>query len=66
MIKVEEIEKAIEALPDMEFEKLREWFAEKDWKKWDREIENDSENGKLEFLVKEARDAKMHGKLKDL
>jgi hypothetical protein len=50
MIKVKEIEKAIEALPEMEFEKLREWFAEKDWKKWDSEIKSDSEAGKLDFL----------------
>lgn len=66
MTKVEEIEKAIENLPDQEYENLREWFVEKDWEKWDREIEKDSEAGKLDFLVKEARDAKMYDKLRDL
>jgi hypothetical protein len=39
---------------------------EKDWEKWDRQIEEDSKAGKLDFLVKEALEAKKRGHLKDL
>jgi len=43
---------------------LREWFSKKDWDKWDREIEADFQSGKLNLLVKEAKDSKNYGKLK--
>jgi hypothetical protein len=66
MTKIEEIEKAIEALPEQDFEKLRTWFSEKEWGEWDREIKSDSESGKLSFLVNEAKDSKRYGKLRDL
>lgn len=33
---------------------------------WDNEIKADSDAGKLDFMVKEAGDAKKYGKLKDL
>lgn len=45
---------------------MRKWFSEKDWEKWDRQIEADSGTGKLDFLIKEAFDEKMKGKLKEL
>ena len=41
-------------------------FPRKIGGKWDRQIEMDSESGKLDFLVKEALDEKHMGKLKDL
>ena len=66
MLKVDEIKKAIESLPEKDFVQLRHWFSEKDWKKWDRQIEADSGAGKLDFLVKEALDEKRERKLKDL
>ena len=66
MSKVNEIKSAIESLPEKEYVELRNWFSEKDWEKWDRQIEMDSESGKLDFLVKEALDEKHIGKLKDL
>jgi len=37
---------------------------EKEWKKWDKQIAEDSREGKLDFLVKEARKAKEERKLK--
>ncbi len=58
MSKVEEIETAIESLSEEEFRRLRKWFSEKDWEKWDRQIEADSEAGKLDFLIREAIDEK--------
>lgn len=66
MSKVEEIEAAIESLSDEEYVRLRKWFSEKDWEKWDRQIDADSESGKLDFLIKEALDEKAKGKLKEL
>lgn len=66
MANVDEIKTAIESLPEEEFVQLREWFSEKDWEKWDRQIEKDSESGKLDFLIEEAFEEKRTGKLKDL
>ena len=53
-VEIDEIKTAIESLPETDFVKLREWFSEKDWGKWDRQIERDSESGKLDFLIEEA------------
>lgn len=66
MPKVDEIKEAIEALPEEEYVQLRQWFSEKDWEKWDRQIETDSESGQLDFLIREALDEKAKGKLKEL
>lgn len=54
MPKVDEIKAAIEALQEEDYIQLRNWFSEKDWEKWDRQIEADSGTGKLDFLIKEA------------
>jgi len=66
MSKVERIQTEIESLSDEEYSKLREWFSERDWGKWDRQIEEDSGSGKLDFLIKEALDEKSKGNLKEL
>jgi hypothetical protein len=66
MSKLREIEMAIDALPDEEYGEFRRWFLERDWAKWDRRIEADSASGKLEFLVREAQEAKGKGTLKRL
>jgi hypothetical protein len=66
MTKVEEIEKAIESLPKKDFKKILEWFSGKKWDEWDNEIKSDSDAGKLNFLVREAGEARKYGKLKDL
>ncbi|MBW1927519.1 MAG: hypothetical protein JRJ13_00005 [Deltaproteobacteria bacterium] len=66
MPSVEEILSSIESLSREEFARLREWFYERDWERWDREIEEDSRSGKLDFLVKEALTEKVDGKLKEL
>ena len=66
MSRVEEIQAAIESLPQEEYVRLREWFTERDWEAWDKEIESDSKSGRLDFLVKEAMDEKANGKLKEL
>jgi hypothetical protein len=45
---------------------FRRWFLDRDWEKWDCEIETDSENGKLDFLLQEAAEAKKGGVLQEL
>ncbi len=66
MSNVEEILSSIESLSKEDFVRLREWFFERDWERWDKEIEYDSKSGKLDFLVKEASSEKKDGKLKEL
>ena len=66
MSKVEKLKIEIETLPKDEFTELIRWLSDKDWERWDRDIEADSEAGKLDFLVREATDAKAKGTLKDL
>jgi len=66
MLQVDEIKSVIDALPEKDYVELRVWFAEKDWELWDKQIENDSLSGKLDFLIEEAFEEKMQGKLRDL
>lgn len=65
MTKLEQLEKAVDSLRKGEYVKFRRWFLERDWAKWDRQIEADSASGRLEFLLTEAQEAKAHGMLKD-
>ncbi len=66
MIKIEEIQKEINSLSMEDFKKLRDWILEKESGYWDREIKNDSETGKLDFLIEEAQKAKYKKKLSKL
>ncbi len=66
MTRIEELEVAIDSLTSEEYNRLRRWFLDRDWQKWDREIEEDSEAGRLDFLVREAAEAKHCKKLRDL
>lgn len=66
MLKVEEIQTEIETLSEKEYARLRIWFSERDWEKWDKQIELDSKSGNLDFLIKEALDEKVREKLKEL
>lgn len=61
--RVQEIELAIESLSPDEYARLRDWFAERDWAYWDRQIEADSATGKLDFLIQEALTEKTRGQL---
>jgi hypothetical protein len=66
MAKVDELKTEIERLPPEQFAELARWLSEKDWERWDKEIESGSIAGKLDFLVRDALDAKAKGTLKDL
>jgi hypothetical protein len=66
MSNITEIQQAILYLPEADYLQLRHWFNELDWEKWNRQIEEHSESGKLEFLIAEAFEAKKKGTLKEL
>ena len=66
MSNITEIQQAILALPEADYLQFKRWFSELDWAKWDRQIEVDSESGKLDFLVAEVLEAKENGTLKNL
>ena len=55
MMQVEQIKAEIELLPQDKFIQLRKWFAEKDWERWDEQLEKDSLAGRLDFLLEEAQ-----------
>jgi len=66
MTRIEQLEMAVTSLPEEEYVQFRRWFLERDWEKWDREIEADSMAGKLDFLLHEAADGKKNSRLRDL
>ena len=66
MSKIDELKAEIERLPSQEFAELFRWLSEKDWERWDQEVEADSQAGRLDFLVREVREEKAKGTLKDL
>ena len=66
MTRIEEIEQTVATLPAEDYRRFREWFLERDWAQWDKQIQADSESGKLDFLVKEAMEEKKRGDLRDL
>ena len=66
MSKIDELKAEIESLPREEFAEIFRWLTEKDWERWDQEIEADSQAGKVDFLVREVHEEKAKGTLKDL
>lgn len=63
---IEELFIEIESLPEKDFIRLRRWFAESDWGRWDEQFESDVVEGKLDFLVNEAIVARDSEQLQDL
>ena len=56
MSTIEQIETAILTLPSNKFEKLRQWFFDLDYQRWDEQLEKDIADGKLETFAQEAID----------
>jgi hypothetical protein len=54
MINLEQLQLEIETLPEKDSLRLRRWFADKDWARWDSQLEADVTAGKLDFLLEEA------------
>ena len=66
MVSITDIQEAIRVLPETEYVQLRKWISELDWERWDSQIEADSEAGRLDFLITEAREARERGALEEL
>ena len=66
MPKLDELKAEIESLPSEQFAEIFRWLSEKDWERWDEEIKADSQAGRLDFLVQEAREEKAKRTLKDV
>lgn len=54
MTRVESLEREVQKLSPEELAAFRDWFTEYDWQAWDRQIERDAVEGKLDELAAEA------------
>ena len=64
MSQVEMLEQTVKQLSPGERAAFRSWFIEFDATEWDRQIEMDSETGKLDRLVQSAVEEHKAGKTK--
>ena len=60
--RVEELEKQVRQLDPRELKEFRDWFADFEEEAWDRQIEADSQSGRLDALVQRALDAHAKGR----
>jgi len=63
---VEEIEEAIAGLSEEQLKQFRAWFEQYDAQVWDKQIERDVEDGKLDELAMKALEAHRQGKTREL
>jgi hypothetical protein len=66
MTRIEELEKKVEELSSGELSLFREWFATFDAEIWDRQIESDVAEGKLDRLADEAIAAHKRGDSREI
>jgi len=66
MTQLERIQAEVESLSKYDFMQLKNWIEDRDFEQWDEQIAAASVSGKLDFLKREALEAKASGKLKDL
>ncbi len=66
MTQIELLKQNIIELDDDSFSQLRDWLIELDQTRWDKQIETDSNAGKLDFLINTALAEHEAGKTKDL
>jgi hypothetical protein len=66
MSKTEELKAEVEKLRTGELAEFVKRPTGRDWERWDQEIEADSNSGRLDFLVREAREEKARGTLQGL
>jgi hypothetical protein len=60
------LENKIAKLDNDSFSKFREWFIQFDQARWDKQLEIDSNAGKLDFLINEALAEHQTGKTRNL
>lgn len=51
---LEKLEREIRSLSEEELARFRAWFEEFDWNMWDRQLEKDVSEGKLDSLAEAA------------
>jgi hypothetical protein len=66
MTKLQLIQAEIESLTSDEFLYLRNWINNLDDQQWEKQIEEDSLAGKLDFLIEEALLEKSKNQLREL
>jgi hypothetical protein len=66
MSTVEEIESAIQKLPEKDVWRLDQWLAEHKARLWDKQIEEDANAGRLDKLWQEAKRDMDEGKTRPL
>jgi len=63
---VAELEKAVAVLSPEELQEFRAWFADFNMAQWDRQIERDSNAGRLDHLINKAMEDHRAGRTTDL
>jgi hypothetical protein len=66
MSKLEQIETQISSLSAEELTQFRRWFADFDAEAWDRQIERDLADGKLDDVIAEAEEDLKRGRARPL
>ena len=66
MSRIEHIENEVKSLSPDELKAFRTWFAVFDAEEWDRQIEEDAKNGKLQSLAERALRDHEAGRSSDL
>ena len=66
MSSIDEIEQAVRDLPTEDLREFRRWFLEFDAQLWDRQIERDAAEGKLDRLGDEALEELRQGRTRPL
>ena len=66
MSKLEQIETQISSLSAEELAQFRQWFADFDAETWDRQIERDLAEGKLDDVIAEAEEDLKRGRARPL
>lgn len=62
MSKINILEQDVKQLTQEELAQFRDWFLEYEWEAWDRQIERDSQSGKLDQLARKALDDHASGR----
>jgi hypothetical protein len=66
MSDLEKLEREVRSLTEGELARFRAWFEEYDWNAWDRQLENDVADGRLDSLADEALNDHEAGRTKPL
>lgn len=66
MTKIQEIAKAVAGLPPEELAEFRAWFEEFDAQQFDRKLERDERNGKLDRMAEAALTEHRSGRTREL